>query len=129
VARRFVGTALITVVALILLAPAALAQADTDCSDYASQAAAQAALRADPSDPNGLDGDGDGIACESNPAPFDRTPVTSAAGGISQGGATEAGALPRTGSRTPQVASVAGLLMAAGSIVLWMTRYRPRHAS
>lgn len=36
-----------------------------DCSDFSSQGVAQAALAADPSDPNGLDGDGDGVACES----------------------------------------------------------------
>jgi hypothetical protein len=49
-----------------------------NCSDFASQAQAQAVLRADPSDPNKLDTDRprpDGIACESNPAPYDRAPV------------------------------------------------------
>ena len=37
---------------------------DLDCSSFADQAAAQAALDADPSDPHGLDADRDGIACE-----------------------------------------------------------------
>jgi hypothetical protein len=37
-----------------------------DCSDFASQLQAQEALNDDPSDPNGLDSDGDGIACESS---------------------------------------------------------------
>jgi hypothetical protein len=37
---------------------------DLTCSDFADQAAAQAALAADPSDPHGLDVDLDGIACE-----------------------------------------------------------------
>jgi hypothetical protein len=46
-----------------------------NCSDFRSQAEAQAVLRADPRDPNQLDTDRDGIACESNRAPFDRTPV------------------------------------------------------
>jgi hypothetical protein len=46
-----------------------------NCGDFASQAQAQAVLRADPRDPNGLDGDNDGIACETNRSPFDRTPV------------------------------------------------------
>jgi LPXTG-motif cell wall-anchored protein len=123
-ARRFIHMALIAGVVLILAAPAALAQADTDCSDYPSQAAAQDALRADPSDPNGLDADNDGIACESNPAPFDRTPVVSAAGG-----AAESSTLPLTGSRTPLLVTLAGVLMAAGGVVLWATRYQPQHAS
>ncbi len=46
-----------------------------NCADFASQAQAQAVLRADPRDPNKLDSDRDGIACESNPAPRDLNPV------------------------------------------------------
>lgn len=46
-----------------------------DCDDFGSQADAQAALRADPSDPDGLDHDRDGIACEENAAPRDQDPV------------------------------------------------------
>ena len=37
--------------------------------------AEQAVLRPDPSDPNRLDADKDGIACERNKAPFDLEPV------------------------------------------------------
>lgn len=39
----------------------------TNCGNYPFQEDAQAALDADPSDPNNLDGDNDGIACEDNP--------------------------------------------------------------
>lgn len=46
-----------------------------NCADFASQAQAQAVLRADPRDPNRLDADKDGIACENNPAPRDLNPV------------------------------------------------------
>lgn len=46
-----------------------------NCSDFQSQAQAQAVLRADATDPNRLDADRDGIACESNPAPKDLVPV------------------------------------------------------
>lgn len=42
--------------------------ADLDCSDFATQEEAQAVLNADPSDPNGLDAEGDGIACETLPS-------------------------------------------------------------
>jgi hypothetical protein len=42
-----------------------------DCADLSSQAEAQAILRADPTDPNVIDNDRDGIACESNPTPRD----------------------------------------------------------
>jgi hypothetical protein len=52
-----------------------------NCGDFASQAAAQAYLRAAPSDPDGLDGnDDDGIACENRPEPKDLTPVAAAIG-------------------------------------------------
>ena len=37
---------------------------DLDCADFATQEEAQAVLERDPSDPNGLDADNDGIACE-----------------------------------------------------------------
>jgi len=38
---------------------------DRDCADFSSQAEAQAVLDDDPSDPERLDADDDGIACES----------------------------------------------------------------
>lgn len=60
--------------AILALSPAAMAQqgTDLDCSQLGTpgaspeevQAQAQATLDADPSDPNGLDPDGDGVACE-----------------------------------------------------------------
>jgi hypothetical protein len=40
-------------------------QPDRDCPDFASQAEAQAALDSRPGDPERLDSDDDGIACES----------------------------------------------------------------
>ena len=49
---------------------------DLDCSDFASQAEAQEALNDDPSDPNRLDADSDGEACESQfQAPTPRPPL------------------------------------------------------
>ena len=60
--------------AILALSTAAMAQqgTDLDCSQLGTpgvspeevQAQAQATLDADPSDPNGLDPDGDGVACE-----------------------------------------------------------------
>ena len=47
-------------------AAAPSSSADPDCSDYASQLEAQEVLDADPNDPNGLDADADGVACESS---------------------------------------------------------------
>ncbi len=44
---------------------AARSAVDRDCADFATQQGAQAAFDADPSDPERLDSDGDGVACES----------------------------------------------------------------
>ncbi len=38
--------------------------ADLDCKDFATQQQAQAVYNAVPGDPNELDRDGDGVACE-----------------------------------------------------------------
>ena len=46
-----------------------------NCDDFATQAQAQAVLRADPSDPNRLDGNRDGVACVDRPVPKDLVPV------------------------------------------------------
>ena len=40
---------------------------DYNCSDFETQAQAQRVLDADPSDPHNLDGDGEGVPCESLP--------------------------------------------------------------
>ena len=69
-----------TVPAPVVVPPTAAAPkpalvGDKNCNDFPSQAAAQAALRADPTDPWGLDRDRDGIACESNRAPRDTVRV------------------------------------------------------
>jgi excalibur calcium-binding domain-containing protein len=128
VARKIIPLFLLVLGALVVVAPAALAQAgDQDCSDFPSQAAAQAHLRADPQDPDGLDSDSDGIACESLGAPFDRTPVVAASGGAgSTAGA--GGTLARTGNHTTPTLGIGSLLVAAGASLVWFARYRPRHA-
>jgi hypothetical protein len=50
--------------AVLLAAPAHAA--DLDCKHFASQADAQATYNADPTDPNRLDEDHDGVACENH---------------------------------------------------------------
>jgi hypothetical protein len=67
---------------------------DLDCSDFPSQAAAQAALRADPSDPHRLDRDRDGVACESNRPPRDLTPVPRRSPDGAMGAASSAPTIP-----------------------------------
>ena len=58
---------------LAIATPTPAHAADRDCGDFASQRAAQLFFLnagGPGSDPHGLDSDGDGIACESNPAPY-----------------------------------------------------------
>ncbi len=116
---RIIPVILLVLGGLFLAAPAALGQAgDQDCADFSSQAAAQAHLRADPSDPDGLDADDDGVACEN--FNYGAGPATGGAG---------ASALPRTGSGTVPSMSLGALLLAAGGALVWVARYRPRHAA
>ncbi|MHA6792034.1 excalibur calcium-binding domain-containing protein [Pseudonocardia bannensis] len=59
---------------------------DRDCPDFASQADAQAALEADPSDPERLDADDDGIACESHFGSDNQQVQVHPVGGVDTGG-------------------------------------------
>src|SRR5215203_2423478 len=53
---------------LVYPSRAAVAQSDQyDCASFGSQESAQAVLDNDPSDPNNLDSDSNGIACDSYP--------------------------------------------------------------
>ena len=54
---------------LITALPSPASAADRDCADFPTQGAAQAWLQAYPGDPDRLDGDSDGVACESLPCP------------------------------------------------------------
>ena len=84
--------------------------ADLDCADFPSQAAAQAALAADRTDPNGLDQDRDGTACENVsyaaatvgtptavPAPVPAQVTTRPVGGVAAGDGSLASGEPATG--------------------------------
>jgi hypothetical protein len=64
--RRSTAAAGVLVAAALSFGFAGTAQAaDLNCSDFATQQEAQAVFNADPTDPNNLDSDHDGIACES----------------------------------------------------------------
>ena len=81
--RRLLYTATLAMLAMLVFAPAALAQqGDLNCEDFGSQAEAQGNLRANPSDPNNLDTEDDGVACETFTYPDgtarDEVPVQSA---------------------------------------------------
>ena len=59
--------AAVALLGALAVGPTAVAQ-DINCDDFTYQEEAQAILDQDPSDPNGLDQDGDGIACEDLPS-------------------------------------------------------------
>ncbi len=62
--RKLSLLATLSMVATLVFAPTAIAQ-DVDCPQL-TFAEAQAILAEDPSDPNGLDADNDGTACDAN---------------------------------------------------------------
>ncbi|MCE3554033.1 excalibur calcium-binding domain-containing protein [Pseudonocardia sp. RS11V-5] len=65
----------------------AVVTGDRDCADFATQAAAQAVLLADLSDPERLDADSDGIACEDHFGTEGRQVAVHPVGGVATGGA------------------------------------------
>ena len=69
--RKGLSAALLVVAGLVfcavVLTAAPSAAQDQNCSDFRFQEEAQAELESDRSDPNNLDNDNDGIACESLP--------------------------------------------------------------
>ena len=110
------------------LAGVALAQ-DVDCSDFSTQAEAQAVYNQDPSDPNRLDTDNDGVACEALPggAPGSAENGTNTDTGVAPSGGVEAGAGGTargddSGVLLP-IGLAGGTLLIAGGVVL--IRRRP----
>jgi hypothetical protein len=99
------------------LAGVAAAQ-DKDCADFQPQAEAQAVYNQDPRDPNNLDGDGDGIACEALPgqplgsAEHPAGGMETGAGGTAEGGPDDSPELLMLG------VAGGGVLAAAGGVVL-----------
>jgi hypothetical protein len=65
------GLAALAYFVLLVAGPPPARAADYDCSDFSNQAQAQEYLL--PGDPYNLDGDNDGIACESLPCPCSST--------------------------------------------------------
>jgi endonuclease YncB( thermonuclease family) len=67
---KFMLVAAALIVGLVLPSTASATHGyDLDCSNFSSQASAQSHLNAHPGDPDGLDGNSDGVACESRPCP------------------------------------------------------------
>lgn len=143
--RRFLLLAALCMALAFVLSTPAMAQADLDCGQL-SEAEEQAVFEADPSDPNGLDEDDDGLPCEDDttddgsfalptdeddPEPDDdqygvdeeqydaETPATSPTT-VSPTAAEStpgASALPETGGASPALLSVmAGIVLVGAGI-------------
>jgi hypothetical protein len=113
--RWIVAIALLAGLA-IGLAPGVTRAQDYDCSDFAYQEDAQAVLDQDPSDPYNLDGDGDGIACETLPRRGSSgSGATQPSGSGITPPATGVGVLAAESSSTVIPVLVAGAVIALGA--------------
>ena len=122
--RRTAAGVLVTAVLTLATAGTANAATDRDCPDFASQAEAQAAFDAVPGDPERLDANDNGIACEnedyaaapanSSAAASDSSQVTTRPVGAVAAGD---GSASEDGSVLPFVLGGAALATAGGAAV------------
>ncbi len=105
--RRAFVVAAFSSLFVVLLAPTVWAQDELDCSDFETQDAAQLVLDQDATDPNLLDEDGDGIACEE---------IDEAGGGGGDGNGQEAQGGRGNSDDEPRGGVESGLGGTAGSI-------------
>lgn len=109
--RRRAAAGVLATGILVLCAGPASAAIDLNCDDFPSQADAQVVLDGNPSDPNGLDADGDGQACEEFTYPASGQVATPPVGSVATGDGSTAS------PDTPVLPFVAGGLglVAAGA--------------
>ena len=103
---------------LILGTPAMAQGADRDCPDFPTQQQAQAALESRAGDPERLDGNKDGVACESE---FGTTGAQSGSAGDESGAGDEQVSDVPSGSADAGGGSTAGMpvgLVTAGGLTL-----------
>ena len=127
--RKLVFLAMLSLIAMLVAAPAALAQTTDlyDCPDFATQEEAQQFLLA--GDPYGLDADNDGMACDDLPSggtgmgdvsqPQSQYAPTTAAEAVDEETAstTTTTPLPDTGGPSLFLLPVAGLLLTGAGLL------------
>jgi micrococcal nuclease len=74
---------------------------DRDCSDFDSQSEAQEVLEDDPNDPNGLDGDYDGQACEELPGGYSSASASASASASPSASPSSGGGYRNGGAPAP----------------------------
>jgi hypothetical protein len=120
--RRII-LALFATFTLLLSFSASVGAQNLNCDDFATQEEAQAVYDADPSDPNGLDGnDNDGIACESLPS-GGGTGTGTATGGTTAGQmpAVGSGPMPEAGVSMASILGAAALALMGASMLIRKT--------
>jgi len=111
-----VASGLAVASSLLAAAPGfALSGADLDCTDFTSQEQAQGVYNSNPSDPNRLDADKDGIACDD--AGGSSVPASAPEDGVATGAGGTAGL------ESKDLFAYGGLaLVGAGGLVLYRRR-------
>ena len=128
--RSTVAAVVLTAAVTVPMTGTALAVDQYNCADFPSQAAAQAELAKDASDPNGLDDDDDGQACENfgysaagsaaaaTTAPRAGSQVSARpVGGVAAGDGSAAGTGTDDGGPLPAVLGGLALVGAGGAAV------------
>lgn len=113
--RKILVAATLAMLGVFILTPAAGAQQDLDCSDFATQSEAQAVYDQDTSDPNRLDADNDGIACETLPPGEPEQPPATTQYQPTPQQPAQSQPLPSTGG--PGLLPVAGAMLLAGGLL------------
>jgi hypothetical protein len=123
--RRATAVSVLAAGALVPLSGSAFAADEYNCSDFDTQQEAQEIYEQDTSDPNGLDRDDDGVACESLPS--------GSAGGsgdsddedsgqvsyVPSGGADTGGGSTAAGGGDPALLAGGGAVLAALGLGGW----------
>lgn len=136
--RPSIVSPVLALILVLLLAPAALAQDDQNCADFDFQEDAQAHFDQDPSDPDRLDRDNDGIPCENLPSRDGEAPADEGEDGdqapaeadqdgdqAPTGGVdTGAGGTAATGVTSVQLGFAAAGALALGGLVAALVRRR-----
>ncbi|MFP5068155.1 excalibur calcium-binding domain-containing protein [Pseudonocardia nantongensis] len=123
--RTFSAAALLAAAATVPMAGAAFAQ-DRDCADFATQAEAQEALL--PGDPERLDQNNDGVACETLPPGAEAAEPASDDGTASQVTATPVGGVEAGGGPTALLPIALGAVAAGGVGAVAVRRVAGRRA-
>jgi len=139
--RTTAAAIILAAVATLPLAGVATAQpADRDCADFATQPEAQAALVAQPGDPDNLDADNDGVACEillsisltTTPDTTTTTPDTTNGGqvrSVPQGGLDTGDGTMADDAADSDVLVVGGMLLTGGLAAAAIRRRTARRSS